>query len=329
MTMSRRWAVRYDLRAPAIGAPAPTLYRAALDQIAWADRLGADEVLISEHHGSDDGYLPSAATFAAAAAAVTERCRITLAALVLPLLDPVRAAEDTIVVDHISNGRVDVVVALGYVAREFEMFGLSMADRAALLEEKLPVYLAALTGEPFEHRGVTMQVTPPPVQRPRPPVIVGGAAPASARRAARLADGFMPMVHADELHGLYLAECERLGRPAGRYKNPFGPLFVHVTDDPDAAWARIAPHALHEMNAYGRWAAESASYTGFVPMEDPDELRSFGMHAVVTPEECLKLWQGLPDDANLLLHPLMGGLDPDLGWTSLRLFEEQVLPKRG
>src|SRR5262245_6725923 len=117
--MSRRWAVRYDLRAPDIGPPAPRLYRAALEQAAWADRLGADEVLVSEHHGADDGYLPSALVAAGAVAAVTERCRILVAALILPLLDPVRAAEDTLVVDQLSDGRVEVVVALGYVAREF------------------------------------------------------------------------------------------------------------------------------------------------------------------------------------------------------------------
>jgi alkanesulfonate monooxygenase SsuD/methylene tetrahydromethanopterin reductase-like flavin-dependent oxidoreductase (luciferase family) len=326
--MTRRWAVRYDLRAPEIGPPAPTLYRAALEQVAWADKLGVDEVLISEHHGSDDGYLPSALMMANAAAAVTERCRITLAALILPLLDPVRAAEDTLIVDQLSNGRVDVVVGLGYVAREFEMMGLDIRDRVRLLEEKLPIYTAALTGEPFEYRGHTVRVTPPPVQQPRPTVLVGGAAEATARRAARLADGFMPMSGASELVAAYRAECVRLGKPEGRYKNPTGPMFVHVAEDPDAAWARIAPHALHEMNAYGRWAAESVADTGFQAMDDPALLRSFGVHAIVTPDECLELWQGLPDDANLLLHPLMGGMDPDLGWESLELFESKVLSRR-
>jgi len=327
--MTRRWAVRYDLRAPEIGPPAPELYRAALEQVAWADKLGVDEVLVSEHHGSDDGYLPSALMLASAVAAVTERCRITLAALILPLLDPVRAAEDTLVVDQLSNGRIDVVVALGYVGREFDMMGLSIRDRAALLEEKLPIYTAALTGEPFEYRGHTVRVTPPPVQRPRPAVLLGGAAEASAKRAARLADGFMPMVATPGLVETYRAECARLGKPDGRYKNPTGPMFVHVAEDPDAAWARIAPHALHEMNAYGRWAAESAADTGFQPMDDPALLRSFGVHAIVTPDECYELWTGLPDDANLLLHPLMGGMDPDLGWESLELFRTKVLPRRG
>ena len=112
-----QWVIRYDLRAPDFAAPAPELYTAALEQCAWADERGCAEVIISEHHGSDDGYLPSALMMANAVAAVTEQCRIVVAALILPLLDPVRAAEDTLIVDQLSNGRIDVVVALGYVAR--------------------------------------------------------------------------------------------------------------------------------------------------------------------------------------------------------------------
>src|SRR5699024_1059730 len=137
----------------------------------------------------------------------------------------------------------------------------------------------------------------------------GGATVASAKRAARLADGFMPMSAAPELVDAYRAECAALGRPEGRYTNPTGPVFVHVREDPDASWARMAPRALHEMDAYGRCAAESAANTGFQETDDPALLRSFGVHAIVTPDECLELWKGLPDDANLLLHPLMGGMD--------------------
>jgi alkanesulfonate monooxygenase SsuD/methylene tetrahydromethanopterin reductase-like flavin-dependent oxidoreductase (luciferase family) len=323
--MSKRWIVRYDMRAPAFGPPAPELYRAALEQCAWADARGVDAIVISEHHGSSDGYLPSALTFAAAVAARTEHTRIRIGALILPLLDPIRAAEDTLIVDQISGGRVEVAIGLGYVPAEFAMMGLDMADRVALIEEKTPVFTAALTGEPVTYRGARFRVTPTPVQRPRPPVLVGGGAAATARRAARLSDGFMAMTPDPAIRKVYEDECARLGKTP-RYDNPSGPLFVHVANEPDAAWARIAPHAMHEMNEYGRWASESGTETGFVPMTDTDALRAFGMHAVVTPEACIELWRSLPDDANLIFHPLMGGLAPELAWESLELFDAVVRP---
>ena len=87
-------AVRYDLRRPSFAASHPDLYRTALDQCVWADEVGLDTVVLSEHHGTDDGYLPSPLVFAAAVAGRTERIGITIAALLVPLHDPLAMAED-------------------------------------------------------------------------------------------------------------------------------------------------------------------------------------------------------------------------------------------
>ena len=127
------------------------------------------------------------------------------------------------------------------------------------------MFTQALTGEPFEYRGTTMQVTPGPLQRPRPPVLLGGAVPSAPLRAARLADGYMPPIPDPALYDAYLAERERLGKPPGELVKPSGPLFVHVADDPDRAWAAIAPHALHEANEYAKWAALVPGSNPWVP----------------------------------------------------------------
>jgi len=132
----------------------------------------ASNVIISEHHGSADGYLPSALTMAAAIAAVTDRARLSISALVLPLLDRSTRRRDSRV-DQISGGRVDVIVGLGYVRSELAWFGLEDHNRVALLEQKLPPYLRALTGEPFAAGEGTIAVTPGPVQKPRPQVLLG------------------------------------------------------------------------------------------------------------------------------------------------------------
>src|SRR5205823_5309611 len=82
-------------------------------------------------------------------------------------------------------------------------------------ETKASAFVQALTGEPFTYEGRTIQVTPGPVQRPRPPVIFGAATPAAARRAARLGDGCLPGIPDASLVEAYEAERRRLGLDAG------------------------------------------------------------------------------------------------------------------
>ncbi|WP_051054218.1 hypothetical protein [Frankia sp. QA3] len=100
-----------------------------------------------------------------------------------------------------------------------------------------------------------------------------------------------------------------------------------MSDDPERAWARIAPHALHETNSYAQWLA-SAGGGVYRPAEDADVLRAGGSYVVVTPQECVTLLTTLRQPGNdvVALHPLRGGLDPRLGWESLELFADKVLP---
>jgi alkanesulfonate monooxygenase SsuD/methylene tetrahydromethanopterin reductase-like flavin-dependent oxidoreductase (luciferase family) len=317
--------LRYDLRCPPFSkASHAELYATALEQCAWADRLGFAAVLLSEHHGSPDGYLPSPLVFGAAVAARTRQIRIQLAALIAPLHDPLRLAEDLAVLDVVSGGRVVPVLAGGYVESEFRAFGRRLADRAGVMEGIVPFLERAWSGEPFEHEGRTLRVTPRPVQRPRPPIFMGAASAPAARRAARHADWLIPQL--PELWEVFRQERVRLGKPD---PGPFPPTtgnFVYVAEDPDAAWSRIAPYAMHEMNAYGRWMQEAGTAGPYRPIEDPSELRATGSYPVVTPEQLVAQVRSLGPGCAILLHPLMGGMDPELSWASLDLFEKKVLP---
>ena len=319
------FTLRYDLRCPGWARTSPAeLYAAALEQCAWADRLGFEAVIISEHHGSPDGYLPSPLVFAAAVAARTQTLRIMLGALITPLHDPVRIAEDMAVLDVISNGRLVPILGGGYVASEFATFGKRLEDRARLMDAIVPFLERAWTGEPFEHEGRSVRVTPRPVQRPRPPILMGCASKVAARRAARFADGLLPTL--PEQYEEFRAERARLGKPDPGPLAPTTGSFMHVALDPDAAWAQIAPHAMHEMNAYGAWAAESGTTTGYRPIADPAALRATGAYPVLTPDELIARARALGPNAGVTLHPLMGGMHPELSWESLRLIEAKVIP---
>jgi alkanesulfonate monooxygenase SsuD/methylene tetrahydromethanopterin reductase-like flavin-dependent oxidoreductase (luciferase family) len=316
--------LRFDMRSPAFGASRARLYREMLDMVAWADRVGFAAVRISEHHGSDDGYLPAPLVAGAAIAARTTRIRIWIAALVLTYHDPVAVAEQVAVLDTISNGRLDLTLAAGYVPTEMAMFGLNPRSRAAQMEVRIAALRAAWKGDAFEYAGRRARVSPSPIQKPHPPLFIGGSTEGSARRAARLGVGFD--THLAALHGIYADAARALGAEP----NPlltYGPTFMHVTHDPAGDWARIAPHAIHETNEYGKWAHEAQLDSSYVPVTSAEELRARGTYAVVTPSECLALAQSLGPSGVLLFHPLMAGLDPELSWRSLRLFAAEVLPK--
>ena len=317
------WLLHHDLRAPEFATPRVRLYAEALAMTAWAEAAGCPRVVLSEHHGVDDGYLPSPFVFGAAVAARTSTMRIMISALVLTLRDPFATAEDVAVLDIVSDGRVELTVVPGYVAEEFAMFGVPFAGRGALFEEKLATFTTALTGAPATYRGRTVTVTPPPVQRPRPFLIVGGAAP---KRAARMGDAYLPAVPDESLGEAYVAECRRLGKGDGILLWPAGPMWVFVTEDPDRSWAQLGRHALHEANGYGRWAAAAPGANPWVPVDTVDRLKRSGRYAVVTPDECVALARELDPRAALQLKPLVAGLDPDLGWESLELFVDRVLP---
>jgi len=315
--------IRFDLRVPPFARTTHAeLYRACLDQCRWADELGLDIVVLSEHHGVDDGYLPAPLTMAAAIAGRTKKIRITIAAVLVPLHDPVRMAEELAVLSLASGGRVSLVAGAGYRAEEFEMAGIERRSRGRLLDEYVEVMRRAWTGEPFEWRGRQVRVTPKPESPPM--ILIGGSTEKAALRAARLRAGFFPAVGDPALVTVYEEECGRVGFTGGFVSLPGGPGFVHVCEDPERDWERIGPHALYDAETYASWQTPGQRSAVHVDAKTIDDVRRSGVYRVVTPDECVALAK---EHGRLILHPLMGGIPPELGWEGLRLFERKVLPR--
>ncbi len=319
------FVVSFDMRAPGFGAPVNDLYDAALDISAWADDVGFQCIGLGEHHASEDGYLPSPVPMAAAIAARTRQIKIRSNVLLAPLYEPVKLAEDLAVVQLISGGRLEIVIGAGYRPYEFHMFGQRREDRKRLYMNTFDVLRKAWTGEEFDYEGRPVTVTPVPY--PAPPLLLGGAHPAVAKRAAHIADGFYPP--GGENWDVYRQECIALGKPdPGESAYPLGPIFTYVSRDPDADWARIAPHVAHCVKSYSEWTVEAYGKAAgpFAANVDPDDLRKSGAYRVMTPEDAVEMITGLGDQRTFILTPLLGGLDPAFAWQGLKLFEAEVWP---
>jgi alkanesulfonate monooxygenase SsuD/methylene tetrahydromethanopterin reductase-like flavin-dependent oxidoreductase (luciferase family) len=93
------FTMRFDMRAPDFGGSTTDLYQAAIDMAEWAETRGCIAAVISEHHSSSDGYIPSPLLLASAMAARTNQIFISIAAALMAFYDPIRLAEDMAVLD--------------------------------------------------------------------------------------------------------------------------------------------------------------------------------------------------------------------------------------
>lgn len=314
---------RYDLRRPDFCTATHTeLYQAALDQVVWADKHQFLGVVVSEHHSSPDGYLPSSRVMAAAIASQTQQIQIHLSALIAPLHDPVRLAEDLAVLSLISNGRIVPIISAGYREEEFAAIGKSLKDRKDYMEMIIPFLRQAFSGEPFEYEGREILVTPKPDVMPM--LVMGGSSKAAARRAARHADYFIPSVPA--IWDFYREEMLRLGKHdvGAAAKQPASVFFA--AEDPDEYWEKLAPHAMHEQHSYAEWAEKSGISSPYSFYSDQQALRDSGKYVVKKPADMVATINEMHPQEPMILSPLVGGLHPETSWQSLKLFETAVFP---
>jgi len=286
-----KFGLWYALRNPAAWRrPEPEVYAEALEQIAWAETIGYDDVWLTEHHFCEDGHAPSILPLAAAVAVRTRTIRIGTAVLLLPLHDAVRVAEDGATIDILSNGRFELGVGIGYRPQEFDGLGIKRSDRAGRMNEGLEIIRRLWEGETLDYTGkhyniVGAKLAPLPVQRPRPPIWVGGFAPAAAKRAARLADGFIGTGDMTPFVPIYHDERERLGHAEGG-RLAGGHFWLIVSKSPAATFAEVAPYIIYQLQMYNVWLKE-AGQTPFPEVANERELRESGMLQVLSPQHAV------------------------------------------
>ncbi|MER5256752.1 LLM class flavin-dependent oxidoreductase [Streptomyces sp. NPDC002855] len=318
--------VRFNLVDPdATPTSLSERYKAALEMAAYADDRGISTVQTEEHHGVGNNWLPSPFTFAGAVFGATRRIAVTVSAIIGPLHDPLRLAEDIAVLDLLSGGRLVTVAGIGYRPAEYEAFGVEWKRRGKLQDELLETLLQAWTGEPFAFRGRTVRVTPRPFTQPHPMLLVGGSSQAAARRAARLGLPFFPSAHLPELEAYYNERLTEYGTKGWTMMPAAETPLLHIADDPDRTWAEHGEHFLHEARTYASWQSKDIRSAVKSSATTVAELRAEGVYRVLTPDQCVAYVRG--GGANLVLHPLSGGMPIDEGWRSLHHFCENVLPR--
>lgn len=221
------------------GAPAavPQNYDALVATAVEAERLGFHGVVASEHHFEYNRFLPFPLQALAAAASATSKIRLITGAMLLPLYDPIRAAEAAATVDILSDGRVTLGLGMGYRPMEFDGIGTAKTTRGARLSEQMEIIRLATSQERFSFQGKhyqyeDAQLSPRSLQRPIDMWFCGGTSRIGAQRAA--SGGFdYWLANSDydrskEIIDLYCRLGRERGAGAGRYA-VFRDVFVGDT----------------------------------------------------------------------------------------------------
>ncbi|UXA06112.1 LLM class flavin-dependent oxidoreductase [Mycobacterium sp. SMC-2] len=318
------------------------LYRSHLDLIVASERMGFDEAWLTEHHFIDDGYSPSLLPIGAAIAARTQRIRIGTFLMLLPLHNPVRVAEDVATLDLISGGRFDLGVGLGYRKREFDDQGIPARERAGRMQENLTIVRRLLSGESVTIDGRytrlhDIRISPPALQRPHPPIWVGGTAPIAVERAARM--GLHFLAGGPGSVDIYDDALRANGKdPYDFHVAAMRPTLVASTRE--RAW-EIAAKPLRYMAAgYMRWTAEATG--GLDPPESTVTLPSveeiireqsfdfFGEGVLVgTPDDVIAQIEEYRENSrltDLVCGMALPGMPPGQIRSGMELFAREVIP---
>ena len=172
---------------------------ALIDYSVRVEQLGYESIWVWDHILLGvDPYFPilDSLSILTAVAARTERIRLGTGVLVLPARNPVLLAKQLSSIDQISNGRLTLGLASGWYKREFDAIGVPFNKRGNIMDQNLDILTRlwqedSVTGSypPYELAEAVM--SPKPVQKPRPPILIGGYVDRVLKRAGVVGDGWL------------------------------------------------------------------------------------------------------------------------------------------
>jgi alkanesulfonate monooxygenase SsuD/methylene tetrahydromethanopterin reductase-like flavin-dependent oxidoreductase (luciferase family) len=317
-------------------------YNEFIEQCMLADELGYHSIWLTEHHFSRHGITSDSMALLSHLAARTTRIRLGTAVLVLPFHDPIRLAESSALVDHLSGGRLDVGVGRGYQWTEYHGFGVRFDEGSDRFEEALGLLVDAWRAdEPFAfdgkyHRYDAAFPQPRPLQQPHPPLWHATSSDGGLRRCAERDWGVL-LAQATSLalvndiatrYGDHVRAAGATMRPdrlvlargmyCGQSDAEAEELFLPAYSDFLAAAARVAAAPGQEQLA--------APHN---PFELADGTRLLDTVLSGNPDTCARALERLADIGieHVLLFVNVAGLRHEDVVRSLRLFAAEVRPR--
>jgi probable F420-dependent oxidoreductase len=305
-----------------------------------AESCGFDAMFFGEHHQDQDGFLPSPLIVATAIAARTTRLKVGTSVILLPLYHPMHVAEDVATLDIVSKGRTILGVGLGYQPADFAMFGVPQGERVGRFEESVEIIRRCWSGERFSFHSTyyqidQVQMRPRPLQRPAPPLWIGGWAPAAVRRAGRLGDAWVggPSMPLDQMQEL----CEQYreaARAAGREPRIILMRDAWVASSRAEAERVYGPEVMTAYKYY--WRNQALAFKN-IASESEFTLDNLARDRLIlgTPDECvqqLHRWQEALGTQYTLLrlrHAHSGGPPHAEIMRAIELIGSRVIPQLG
>ncbi len=236
--------------------------------------------------------------------------------------------------DILSNGRLEMAVAVGYRRREAEGYGVDFSTRGARTDEFLEIVQRLWAGETVTFDGKYFQlknasIAPSPPRR-RVPLFLGGFTDRAIERTAKFGDGYFGNM---EFVDTYIEKLRACGKDPANARVRIQGLFYVVAHDRDKALDELAPYFLHVNNSYGQWLNEDRESTG---MGDATRLKpmtleafkSSGILQVLTPADAIEMFNGMRTKAPVEHFTMM--LPPGLPTAEFKpyaeLFAREVIP---
>ena len=268
-----------------------------LEQVRLIRSLGFDSIWAGEHHVTPGFHFFPQLALLQRIAADAEGLWLGTNVLLMPLHNPIELAEVGAFMDVMTGGKFLLGMGLGYRPEEYAIYGVPMAERVSRLTESVGIIRRLWTEDHVTHQGRHWQfsdatIAPRPLQRPSPPLIIGGQVEAAVARAAKIGDGWLvvPIPTLDQL-SKQMATYTNARSAAKLPKSPHICRLLEVGCGPDeeTAFRRVAPHLIEKYKAYFSWGLEGLTLD---PKASPEQqFRSLAVNrfAVGSPAQVIDM----------------------------------------
>jgi alkanesulfonate monooxygenase SsuD/methylene tetrahydromethanopterin reductase-like flavin-dependent oxidoreductase (luciferase family) len=322
------------------GVPLADLFETRLKLIEQYDRAGFRSYHIAEHHSTPLGMAPSPSVFLAAVAQRTKRLRFGPLLYITPMYHPLRVAEEVVMLDHMSRGRLELGLGRGASPIEIATFAIDPEKAPEMNREATEVILKALRSELLDHDGKYYQfknvrIAARPLQQPHPPLWFAPIEPSRAADAARLKGHIVTLIPDAGVKAItdaYRAAWQAQGN-AGTAMPLMG-VFRHVVvAESDAKAFDIARAAYrawrHHMAFLWDWAGIEFPI-GMIYPKEFDALHAMGMGIAGTPETVRRYIASTVAATGItyfVCDMAFGSIPFEAASRSVDLFAREVMPK--